>query len=119
MKRIFCAGEKKTNSLKQLRGKEHIMKVYYDHDCDVNLLKKKNIVIKVLKLVILNDTPNLNAETKQLLLSMMNTTVPKFIDTAVGLVKGEIDIKKEWNKYFSTCCPCLPIEKKETPKPKK
>ena len=21
------------------------MKVYYDHDCDINLLKKKNIVI--------------------------------------------------------------------------
>ena len=36
---------KKKISLKQSNGKELIMKVYYDHDCDVNLLKKMNIVI--------------------------------------------------------------------------
>lgn len=76
--------------------------------------RKKHIVLTVLRLVITNDAPSLSEADRQTILGLIDVVIPPIIDTIVGVATGRIDIAKEWNKYFSTCCPCLPI----APKPK-
>lgn len=70
--------------------------------------RKKEMVLTVLRLVIVNDVDTLSPEDKQMLLAILDTTVPVFIDTAIGIATGDIDLRKEWNKYFGDCCPCGP-----------
>lgn len=70
--------------------------------------RKKEMVLSVLRLVIENDVNTLSPDDKQTVLAILDTTVPVFIDTAIGIATGEIDLQKEWNKYFGGCCPCGP-----------
>ena len=70
--------------------------------------RKKEMVLTVLRLVIENDVDTLSPEDKQTVLAILDTTVPVFIDTAIGIATGDIDLRKEWNKYFGDCCPCGP-----------
>lgn len=69
--------------------------------------RKKEMVLTVLRLVI-NDVDTLSPSDKQTVLAILDTTVPVFIDTAIGIATGDIDLRKEWNKYFGDCCPCGP-----------
>lgn len=70
--------------------------------------RKKEMVLTVLRLVIQNDVDTLSPSDKQTVLAILDTTVPVFIDTAIGIATGDIDLRKEWNKYFGDCCPCGP-----------
>lgn len=73
--------------------------------------RKKEMVLTVLRLVITNDIDTLNDSDKSTLLSLLESTIPIFIDTAIGIATGDIDIKKEWNNMFGGCCPCGPAIK--------
>lgn len=79
--------------------------------------KKKEMVLTVLRLVVENDTPLLEQD-KALILSIIDATVPTVIDTAIGIVTGEIDLAQEWNRYFGSCCPCLPVARAPKSNPK-
>ena len=80
--------------------------------------RKKQIVLTVLRLTIQNDAKRLSESDRQMILGLVDTVVPVAIDTIIGVATGRIDISKEWNKYFGTCCPCLPIKPKSKPKNK-
>lgn len=59
---------------------------------------KKKVLMDTLKLII-NDSPLQNSE-KQLLLTVLHTTVSTSIDIMISIAKGEIDIGKK----IKMCC---------------
>jgi hypothetical protein len=75
--------------------------------------RKKEMVLSVLRLVITNDVSSLSTDDKATILAILDTTVPVFIDTAIGIATGEIDLQKEWNQVFGGCCPCGPAIKRK------
>jgi hypothetical protein len=65
---------------------------------------KKEAVMTVLRLVFKNDV-QMKEEDRDLILNMLEMTIPTFIDTAVGIARGDIDIGKLFRQTFSCCFP--------------
>lgn len=63
---------------------------------------KKAAVLTVLRAVVENDIPFQTQEDKDAVLAILTLVVPVFIDTAIGLATGQIDI----GKIFVSCSPC-------------
>jgi len=63
---------------------------------------KKAAVLTVLRAVVENDIPFQTQEDKDAVLAVLTLVVPVFIDTAIGLATGQIDI----GKIFVSCSPC-------------
>ena len=76
--------------------------------------RKKELVLSVLKLVIQNDT-KMKEEDKHIIEGLLEFVIPGFIDTAVSLATGELDIGKDFMKYLVACSPCIPIKRKKHP----
>tara|TARA_B100001093_G_scaffold72728_1_gene63313 strand:- start:5973 stop:6401 length:429 start_codon:yes stop_codon:yes gene_type:complete len=65
--------------------------------------KKKQVLLTVLSLVIKYDI-KVSEEDRASLLNLMQVIVPTFIDTAISLFTGKIDL---FNK-IGACCGCIP-----------
>jgi len=65
---------------------------------------KKEAVMTVLRLVFKNDV-KMKPEDRDLVMNLLAFTVPTFIDTAVGIARGDIDLGKLFRQTFSCCFP--------------
>ena len=63
---------------------------------------KKKAVLQVLRMVLENDVQWESESTKQVVLGLVQTTVPILIDTVIGVATGQISL----GKVFKNCSPC-------------
>ena len=63
---------------------------------------KKSLIMTVLHKVVEHDIPFSSQDDKDAVLAVIDFAVPVFIDTAIGIAKGEIDI----GKIFVSCSAC-------------
>jgi hypothetical protein len=63
---------------------------------------KKQVLLTVLRMVIMNDIPFDSDSDRQTVLGVVEFAVPVFIDTAIGIARGDIDL----HKMFASCSPC-------------
>ena len=63
---------------------------------------KKSLIMTVLHKVVEHDIPFQTDDDRQAVLAVIDLAVPVFIDTAIGIAKGDIDI----GKIFVSCSAC-------------
>jgi hypothetical protein len=63
---------------------------------------KKKVLMTVLRMVIENDVVFNVPGDRAVIMAIVNSTVPVFIDTAIGIAVGDINL----GKLFASCSPC-------------